>query len=231
MRVDQAPFDKKEIRQALALALDRPALVDGLMNGKADLGNDSPFAPAFPSTDTSVAQRAQDLAQAMQLMTTAGVPNGFDVTLYTWNGFEMPQLAQLIQQAAAQIKINIKLQVDDASTYYSKFWLDSSLGITDYGHRGVPNVFLAAPLLSDGTWNAAHYKNPAYDALVKQYVAAVDPTAQKAAAKGIETLLLDDTPISFPYFYNHMSASKPTVLGAEFTGMGHIRLTKAGLQA
>ena len=231
MRVDQAPFDKKEIRQALALALDRPALVDGLMNGKADLGNDSPFAPAFPSTDTSVAQRALDLAQAQQLMTTAGVANGFDVTLYTWNGFEIPQLAQLIQQAAAQIKINIKLQVDDAGTYYSKFWLDSSLGITDYGHRGVPNVFLAAPLLSDGTWNSAHYKNPAYDALVQQYVAAVDPTAQKGVANQIETLLLDDTPIAFPYFYNHMSASKPTVLGAEFTGMGHIRLTKAGLKA
>src|SRR5439155_512114 len=126
-----------------------------LLNKQADLGNDSPFAPVFPSTDTSVPQRAQDLAQAQQLMATAGATNGFDVTLYTWNGFEIPDLAQLIQQAATQIKINIKLQVDDANTYYSKYWLDSPLGITDYGHRGVPNVFLGAPLLSTGTWNAA----------------------------------------------------------------------------
>ena len=44
-------------------------------------------------------------------------------------------------------------------------------------------------------------------------------------------VMLDETPIAFPYFYNHMSASKPTVVGAEFTGMGHIRLTKAGLKA
>jgi peptide/nickel transport system substrate-binding protein len=231
MRTDQAPFDKPEIRQALALALGRPDLVAGLMNGKADLGNDSPFAPAFPETDTSVPQRALDLTKAMQLMTTAGVPNGFSVTLYTWNGFEIPQLAQLIQQAAAQIKITVKLQVDDAGTYYSKYWLNSPFGITDYGHRGVPNVFLSAPLLSDGTWNAAHYKNPAYDALVKAYVAAVDLTAEKAVANQIETTLLNDTPVAFPYFYNHMSAAKPTVVGAEFTGMGHIRLTKAGLKA
>jgi hypothetical protein len=35
--------------------------------------------------------------------------------------------------------------------------------------------------------------------------------------------------VAFFYFYNHMSAAKPTVQGAEFTGMGHIRLTKAGL--
>jgi peptide/nickel transport system substrate-binding protein len=173
-----------------------------------------------------VAQRTQNIAQAQQLLATAGVPNGFDVTLYGWNGFEMPQLAQLIQQAAKAIKINIKLQIDDASTYYSKYWLDSPLGITDYGHRGVPNVVLAAPLLSTGTWNAAHFNNPQYDSLVKTYVAALDLSAQRTAAGQIETLLLDETPIAFFYFYNHMTATKPGIVGVETTGMGHIRLTK-----
>src|SRR5207244_12975054 len=122
----------------------------------------------------------------------------FNVTLYTWNGFEMPSLAQLIQQAAAKIKVTIKLQVDDAGTYYSKYWLDSPIGITDYGHRGVPNVVLSAPLLSTGTWNAAHYKNPAHDALAKQHVAAPDAHPQKAAAQEPERLALDEPPIGVP---------------------------------
>src|SRR5712691_234060 len=125
MRVDKAPFDNKMVRQALALAINRPDLVTGLLNGKADLGNDSPFAPQYPSTDTTVPQRAEDLQQAMTLLSQANMPNGFNVTLYTWNGFEIPSLAQLIQQAAAKIKVTIKLQVDDAGTYYSKYWLDS----------------------------------------------------------------------------------------------------------
>lgn len=226
MRTDQAPFDKKEIRQALALAVNRPDLVQGLMNGQAILGNDSPFSAQYPSTDPSVPQRAQDLATAQQLLTTAGVPNGFDVTLYGWNGFEMPELAQLIQQAAKAIKINIKLQIDDPGTYYGKYWLDSPMGITDYGHRGVPNVVLSAPLLSSGTWNAAHFNNSQYDSLVKTYVAALDLDAQRTAAGQIETLLLDETPIAFFYFYNHMTATKPAIVGVETTGMGHIRLTK-----
>jgi peptide/nickel transport system substrate-binding protein len=231
MRVDQAPFDKKEIRQALALSMNRPELIAGLLNGQAILGNDSPFSPQYPSTDTTVPQRAQDLTMAQNLMSQAGVPNGFDVTLYTWNGFEIPQLAQLVQQAAKAIKINIKLQVDDPGTYYGKYWLDSPMGITDYGHRGVPNVVLSAPLLSTGTWNAAHFKDPQYDSMVKTYVAALDLDAQKAAAGQIEQLLLDQTPIAFFYFYNHMTATKPTVVGVETTGMGHIRLTKTAFLA
>ena len=48
--------------------------------------------------------------------------------------------------------------------------------ITDWGHRGVPNVLLNAALTSKavpskkaGTWNAAHFKNKKYDALVKSF--------------------------------------------------------------
>ena len=69
------------------------------------------------------------------------------------------------------------------------------MGITDYGHRGVPNVFLPAPLTSDGTWNAAHFKNPEYDQLVKGYIAALDLESQRATAGKIQRLLLDETPL------------------------------------
>ena len=66
------------------------------------------------------------------------------------------------------------------------------MSLVDYGDRGVPNVFLDAPLLSNGTWNAAHFKNPTYDNLVKQYTAAVDLQTQKEIAGKIQTLLLDE---------------------------------------
>ena len=105
------------------------------------------------------------------------------------------------------------------------------MGITDYGHRGVPNVFLGAPLLSTGPWNSAHFKNTQYDDLVAKYVAAIDSATQRNLAGQIERLLLDQTPIIFPYFYKHMSASKTTVGSIEPTAMGHISLKTAGFKA
>ena len=68
MRNDQAPFTDPRVRRAIALTLDRPAIVKALFNGLADLGNDSPFAPVFPSTDTSIAQRAKNIAEAKALL-------------------------------------------------------------------------------------------------------------------------------------------------------------------
>ena len=51
MRTDMAPFTDKRVRRAVALCLDRKKITAGLFRGRADIGNDSPFAPVFPSTD------------------------------------------------------------------------------------------------------------------------------------------------------------------------------------
>jgi peptide/nickel transport system substrate-binding protein len=233
MRTDMEPFNDKRVRQAMALAIDRQAMVDGLFEGRADLGNDSPFAPVYPSTDPSVPQRAQDLEQARQLLQDAGKGDGFTVTLESWQGFEIPDLAVLVQNAAAEIGVTVELQITDDGAYYGDFtygssrWLDSPFGITDWGHRGVPNVLLASALGSEGPWNAPHFKNPQFDALLADYVAAFDLDSQRGVAKQIQELLLDETPAIYPYFYFHLAATK-NVEGVEPTGMGHFDLSRAG---
>jgi peptide/nickel transport system substrate-binding protein len=219
MRCDMAPLDDARVRRAIALCLDREKLVKGLFRGRSDLGNDTPFAPVFPSTDASVPQRKKDLRQAKELLTAAGHPNGFKLKLTTEHYLEIPDYAVIIQNAVKPIGIDIELNVESQDAYYGKAvfgqsdWLDSIMGITDYGHRGVPNVFLNAPLKSDGTWNSAHFKNKDYDALVAQYVLALDLGGQRAVAGKIQRLLMEETPIIFGYFYNYLTPAKKNLAG------------------
>ena len=233
MRTDVPKFADKRVRQAIAMTLDRPAIVAGLFRGLAEVGNDSPFAPVYPSTDQAVPQRKKDIPAAKALMAAAGVPNGFEATLTTERVQEIPDYAVLIQNAAAEIGIKINLKIEADSAYYGKAhpgesdWLDSEMGITDYGHRGVPNVLLGAPLLSAGAWNAAHFKNPSYDSLVGQYIATTDLTTQRAVAGKIQTLLLDETPIIYSYFYNYLAATAANVSGVAVTAISQTFLANA----
>ena len=237
MRTDKKPFDDPRVRQAVALSIDRKGIVDGLFQGKSDLGNDSPFAPIFPQTNTTVPQRAQDVDKAKQLLADAGLPNGFSTELVALQTQEVPEYAQIVVDAAKAIGVNIKLRVEDGNTYYGEavygksHWLDSVMSLVDYGHRGVPNVFLSAPLLSDGTWNAAHYKNPDYDKMVVDYIAALDLQTQQKLAGGIQQKLLDDTPIIFAYFYNFLTPEKAGITGVRTTAMSHIWVDQAALPA
>ena len=233
MRTDMDPFKDPRVRRAVALSIDRNRLVKGLMRGRASMGNDSPFAPAYPSTDTTVPQRQQDIAQAKQLMEAAGVGKGFKVTLTTERYLEIPEYAILIQNAVKEIGVDLELNILDQGAYYGDAvygksnWLDSVMGITDYGHRGVPNVYLSAPLKSDGTWNSAHFKNAEYDKLASSYIAALDLESQRQTAGKIQRLLLDETPVIFGYFYDFLTATKKGVTGVSPTAMSQLYLQGA----
>ena len=239
MRCDQGPFTDPRVRQAIALTLDRKAIVQALFKGYADLGNDSPFAPVFPSTDTSVPQRDVNTAQAKSLLAAAGHSAGFSTQLITEDFLEIPQLAQIVTQAAAPLGVKINLKVESTSAYYGKAtfgnsdWLDAPMSLVDYGHRSVPNVFLTAPLETinakngTGAWNAAHFANAQYDKLAAQYIAAIDVSSQRSIAGQIQKLLLEQTPIIFPYFYNYLTATAKNVTGAYPTAIGHLFLYNA----
>ena len=240
MRTDLAPFNNKYVRQAIALVFDRPDLVKTVFKGYADLGNDSPFAPVFPATvgPPAVPQRAQNIALAKQLLAKGGVPRGFKTPFYTEQRQEMPDVAQFVKQWASEIGVDITLVVEPPNKYYgntfgSSDWLDGQMSMVDYGARSTPNLFLEAPLQTRnaktgaGEWNAARFNNATYDTLSKQYVAAVDLTSQRKIARQIELLLLDETPIIFPYFYNYMSASQKNVSGIYPTALSQMFLWNA----
>lgn len=232
MRVDQDPFKDKRVRQALALTIDRDVIVKGLFKGRAIVGNDTPFAPIFPSSDPAIPQRKQDIAQAKKLLAEAGVPNGFQVTLTTEQAYEIPDYAVLIQNFAKLAGIDIKLNILQQDAYYgsatfgSSNWLDSNLGLTDYGHRGTPDIFLNATLKSTGTWNAAHFKNPQYDALLVDYGKARDLKTQRETASKIQALLLDETPLIISYFSKYSRITSSKVQGLRFTAISHLFLDR-----
>lgn len=236
LRCDKGPFSAdKRLRQAMLLTLDRPGLVAGVVDGFGVIGNDTPVGPVYATSDKTTAQRKKDIAQAKSLMAAAGKPDGFDVTLSTWGRADIKLLAQVVKQSAKEIGINVNIDIadDDGSAYYddkrSPSWLNSDFGITEYGHRGVPNVYLNSAVITGGVWNAAKYSNAAFDTAAKSYIASGDVTVQKAQAKKMQEILLDDSPIGFTYFDSILDVYKKGLAGAYTNGMGNIETTRAKL--
>ena len=235
MRTDTGLFKDPRVRRAVALALDRPKIAETLLAGRVQIGNDSPFAAVYPVTDKTVSQRAKNLGEAKALMQAAGVAGGFAAELTSQIFQDIPEFAKAIQAAAAEIGVTLTTNALTPASYFADGvfgkspWLDSVMGITDYAHRGIPNLHLTAPLRADGAWNAAHYKNAIYDRQVTSYIAALDLDSQRKAAGDIQKTLLEDTPVIFAYFADALAAARKGLGGAQFSPNGQIWLAGATL--
>jgi peptide/nickel transport system substrate-binding protein len=82
LRTDKAPFTDVRVRQAFALAFDRPTIIKTLDANLAVLGNDNVIAPVFP-VYAATAQRAKNIAKAKALLAAAGFAKGLSAPILT----------------------------------------------------------------------------------------------------------------------------------------------------
>jgi peptide/nickel transport system substrate-binding protein len=238
MHTDSGQFADKRVRQALALALDRPALIEQLFKGRGIPANDHVIWEFYPYYSDTVEQRAQNIEQAKQLLSDAGVP-ALTATLQYGRLSEIPDLAVLIQSQAAPAGITITPAGQDNGPFYDAQWCNTTtptdppcqgnaeLGIVDYGHRASPDVFLNSAYKTNGVWNASHYANPAFDAAFTEFQSAVGVDAQTAACAKIEQISNDEVPIIIPYFYNALSGNSTKFTGVYTCALGQMFLSAA----
>ena len=241
MNTREGNYTDVKVRQAIALGIDRQALIDTVLKGKGDIGNDHPISPIYPFFDATLPQRKRDVEKAKQLLKDAG-KEGLEATMYFPNLQEIPQLAQLVQSQLKDIGMKVTLQQEKnvdgdewCKVYDSKVepaGCDGGMdfGIVDYGPRGVPDVYLVKAYAT-GEWNSAHYISEPFRAAVKKYQSSLDLDGQKAAIKDIQKIANTDVPYAIPYFYNTLLAHTKKVTGIVATGLGHFYCGKAGFTA
>ncbi len=237
MGCSQGVFVEKAARQALAYTFDREQMIETLFQGRAVIGNDHLFAPFMPFfNEGAVEQRVKDIDRAKELLTEAGA-DGLQAVLHAVDLQEIPQLAQLIQAGAAEAGIQLEVGVETGDTFYSTQWCPpdgdppcagaAELGIVDYGHRPVPDVFLNAAVSTGGVWNSSQYSSEEFDAAFAEYSAAVSVEEQTTAAGKLETIMVEDTPIGVPFFYNFLSGHSNGFQGVRVSALGQMFVDKA----
>jgi len=171
-----------------------------------------------------VPQRHKDIRKAKELMAAAGYAKGFAIELTTEKVGEI--LSSLRSSRRRSSRSDPDVVEDPYGTAYfagtqtgppsgwgTTPWLNTPMNITDWGSRAVPNVLLVSAFQTKAVWNAAHYSNKKYDRLTKSFIGAIALKDQRKYARQIETLLLHDTPVIIPYFYNYLSAGTKRVKG------------------
>jgi peptide/nickel transport system substrate-binding protein len=170
------PFSDLRVRQAMAHAIDRKAIIDGAQNGYGTpIG--SHFSPVHPYYIDLTGTYPFDLVKAKELLTEAGYPDGFSATL------KLPptQYARLSGQIIASDFAKIGIKLEQINVEWAQ-WLEDVFTKHDYDLSIVAHVepfdigIYANPDYYFG------YNDPEFQEIMKKLNATVDDAARKDLA-------------------------------------------------
>ena len=109
------PFQDLRVRRAVAMAIDRQAIIDGIFNGKDLLAN-SPIPPGLAGYDAELQAYSYDPEMARQLLDEAGYGDGFDLTIWSTRTPTTIAVNEAIQFYLSEIGIRAELNQVDFGT-------------------------------------------------------------------------------------------------------------------
>jgi peptide/nickel transport system substrate-binding protein len=197
------PLRDSRVRAAISRAINRPAIVDRLMEGEA-IAAGGLLAEGFFGASPRLVPEAFDLEGARRLLREAGLPNGFALTIHGPND-RFPNdekilqaVAQMLQRAGIETRAEalpfntILSQGGPPNHAYSTMLLGWG---SNTGEASSPLRALLATMDRDrgmGVGNRGRYSNPALDAVIQQALSTVDDQARSALLQQASEMAMAD---------------------------------------
>jgi peptide/nickel transport system substrate-binding protein len=194
------PLKDPRVRKAMSLAIDRDAIVKRIMDGAAEPAYQFLPTGMFGTLPNPPALR-YDPGEAKKLLSEAGYPNGFKVTLSTTNDryINDSQIAQAVAQYLNQVGIHADVDAMTRAIYFPRrSKKEFSVALGGWGSTsGEASSFLrqwpATPNEAQtiGGSNYGGYSDPEFDELIRAAISTLDDAKrsellQKAATKVLE---------------------------------------------
>jgi peptide/nickel transport system substrate-binding protein len=194
----------REVRQALAYATDRQALVRYLLRGQARLANGI-LPPDNSAYDPYVKTYPYDPRKAQQLLDSAGFrpgPGGirFHITLKTSTEESARLLGEALAAQWQRVGVSLDLRSLEEGTFYADIARGSfqlyALRWTGYTNND-PDIFdyvFNSRRMPPLGANRGRYRNPALDKLLDQQRAEMDPDSRKRLIWKVQEIVAEDEP-------------------------------------
>lgn len=238
---DDAALGRREVRQALAYATDRAAMIRYLLRGQARPAY-SLLPPNHWAYDPDLPKYDYDPARAERMLDAAGLRRGPDgvrlrLTLKTSTDASARLVAEVIAEEWKRVGVVVELRSLEYGTFYTdvtrgSFQLFSSRWV---GGNNDPDifeyVFSSTKFPPDGA-NRGHYRNPKLDALLDAAREESDREKRKTILWEIQKIVAEDEPYLLLWYLDNVCVHRERLTdvvippGGDYEFLVGARLTK-----
>jgi peptide/nickel transport system substrate-binding protein len=195
----------REVRQAIALAIDRDSIIRHLLKGYATPASGL-LSPIHWAYNGSVQKWSFNPERAKRLLDHAGYPDPdgpgprprFRISFKTTNLDLRKRIAEALKEQLARVGIELEIRTYEWGTFYSDI-IKGNFHLYSLAWVGVmdPDIyyqlFHSAAIPPNGD-NRGHYSNPDLDRLLEQGRSTTDASARKAVYFQVQRILADELP-------------------------------------
>ena len=203
MNVQKPPFDKKEVRQAINMAIDKDAILSAVYQGAGKAAK-NPIPPTIWSYDDDIQAYPYDPEKAKAMLAAAGVT---DLKTDLWYmpvqrpyNPDAKRMAELMQADLAKVGITAELKTFEWGEYRKRLQAgEHMMGMLGWtGDNGDPDNFMGV-LLScgsarEGGQNVAKWCNEDFTKLIDEAKATSDVAKRTELYKQAQVIFHDEAP-------------------------------------
>ncbi|MCE8544274.1 ABC transporter substrate-binding protein [Ruegeria pomeroyi] len=203
----QAPFDNVKVRQAMAHAIDRQAIIDGAMFGYGTpIGTH--FAPHNPAYVDLTGNSAYDPDKAKALLAEAGLPDGFETTLHLPPPSYARRGGEIIAAQLAEVGIKAEIINVEWAQWLETVFKGKNFGLTIVSHTEPMDIGIYAR-----PEYYFQYDNPAFQELMTTLNSTTDPDKRTELMQQAQRIISEDYVNGYLFQLAALSVAKAGVQG------------------
>ncbi len=217
-------LSQRKVRQALAHAIDRDAVIRHLLKDQATRATGL-LSPLHWAYEPNVSQWPSDPENAKRLLDEAGFPDPdgdgprprFKLSFKTTNVDLRRRIAEAFKDQLQKVGIDLEIRTFEWGTFYSdirngNYHLFSLAWVGILDPDIYFNLFHSASIPPDGD-NRGHYRNPAVDELLQQGRRSTDVDERKRLYSRIQKILSQDLPYIPLWWVKNVVVRSPSISG------------------
>ncbi|MBA97814.1 ABC transporter substrate-binding protein [Sulfitobacter sp.] len=207
MNNKQAPFDNVKVREAVAHAINRQAIIDGAMFGYGTpIGTH--FAPHNPAYVDETALSAFDPEKSKALLAEAGFPDGFETTLDLPPPSYARRGGEIIAAQLADVGITAKINNIEWAQWLETVFKGKNFGLTIVSHTEPMDIGVYA-----NPDYYFQYYNPDFQKLIANLNKTTDPDMRTQMLGEAQKIIAEDYVNAYLFQLAAITVAKAGVKG------------------